>query len=366
MADNTLRCPDSDPKRRVGQPPAKSGPGAALHLALGAFQRSLPSRFRKPANELTQRIVDGITIPRAKAADSENPWFHGLALEETWAIAEGLRRALIHVDGEPSEEVEAIDLAVWEDVHRILDRELLAAADAHIRDQELGSRRILEDVSHDLRSPLNSILFLADALRAEHGGPLNPVQSRQMNVLYSATVTLVRLVNDLIDFARLGTREHITVAKAPFSMEPLLADVSNLAGPLTSHRNVTLSTKVGTDGPRFGDQHLLSRVLLNLIFNAIQAVDEGGSVSVEVSDSHTGDLMIEIRDSRVGTDIEQLRRVVSDAEAGLLPGETRGWTRGLGLTVCTRLVMAAGGRIVVTGESGGGAVFQVDLPFEAF
>ena len=86
-------------------------------------------------------------------------------------------------------------------------------------------------------------------------------------------------------------------------------------------------------------------------------------MSIAVLDTPGGDLRIEIGDDRVGTDIEHLRGLISDAEAGRRPGETRGWTRGLGLSICARLVKAAGGRMSIGGRSDTGAIFQVDLPF---
>ncbi len=210
---------------------------------------------------------------------------------------------------------------------------------------------------------MNSILFLADALRAEQSGPLNHVQERQVGVLYTAAVTLVKMVNDLIDFARLGTRERIRVAESSFSMESVLADVTNLVGPLVTHRGIELRTEVRAEGLRSGDPQLLSRVLLNLVSNAVQAVDEGGHVTVHVSESDDGHLRIEVADDRVGTDVEGLRQLLEAAERGALPGETRGWTRGLGLSISARLIRVAGGEITVCNLKGEGTVFTVSLPF---
>jgi signal transduction histidine kinase len=121
-------------------------------------------------------------------------------------------------------------------------------------------------------------------------------------------------------------------------------------------------------------------VLLNLVSNALEAVDSGGEVSLEFSDTDGGDLCIEISDDRAGTDVDALRRLMSVTE-DRWPGETRGWTRGLGLTISTRLVEAAGGRIdvmtistrlveaaggridVMSRGAGGSTIFRVDLPF---
>jgi signal transduction histidine kinase len=335
---------------------------AALLDRLNRFTLSLPSRFQAAGARLTDEVLCRAAVrPQGRAEVS--PWHEGLDLDEAWAIGEGWRQSLLQAQSDfvpGPEEGHRID---WDEIHRALDRELLQISKSFQAQIDRVHRRALEDVSHDLRSPLNSILFLADALRTEHSGPLTDVQSRQVGVLYSATVTLVRLVNDLIDFARLGSRELITITATSFSIDSVLNDVHQLVSPLTDHREVSLVMSLRTEGTRSGDPHLLSRVLLNLVSNAVEAVDEGGKVSVEVLDAPSGDLRIEIGDDRVGTDIEHLRGLISDAEAGRRPGETRGWTRGLGLSICARLVKSAGGRMSINGRPETGAVFQVDLPF---
>ena len=317
--------------------------------------QSLPERFRG-AGALLAREMLGSGLPVALTSDdraADRPWFSELEIEEAWAVAQAFRRA-VQETGAPADPVE---------LNSALDRTLLTAALATLDRTSDAHRRMVQDVSHDLRSPLNSILFLADALRSERSGPLTAAQSHQMGVLYTAAVTLVRMANDLIDFSRLGEgRERITVSAAPFSLETVVAEVSNLVGPLSTHRGVELQTLFAAEGLRNGDQRLLSRVLLNLVSNALEAVDSGGTVTLEFSDTDGGDLRIEVSDDRCGTDIEAIRQLLSISD-DRWPGETRGWTRGLGLTISARFVEAAGGRIDVQSRTGQGTVFRVELPF---
>jgi signal transduction histidine kinase len=328
-----------------------SAPGAPAPFDPDGLIARLPDRFQTAGERLVRKL------PRpgrphaessATAPDSE-PWYHGLGAEEAWAVAETFRRA-------PGESASP-------EYHAALDRALLDAALAAETRTAAAHRRMLEDVSHDIRSPLNSILFLADALRSERSGPLSEVQGRQVGILYTAAVTLVGLVNDLIDFARLDSRERVRVAESSFSVESALGDVRNLLGPIVDLRGVTLQVDIETDGLRSGDPQLLSRVLLNLLSNAVQAVDEGGRVSVRVDETPRGDLGVEISDDRVDTDEGHLRSLIDSAVAGRLPGETRGWTHGLGLSICARLVQAAEGRLQVGSQPGEGTVFRLELPF---
>lgn len=362
MSENALprsSSPDAeageDPGSRITRP-AWDGEESLL--------RSLPERFRHAGTKLARELYGPpgpvSVLQPDDGRTGEAPWHTGLELEEAWAVAQAVRRTIQQPGATADQERERADAS---DLHAALDRILLSAAVATLGRTSDAHRRMVQDVSHDIRSPLNSILFLADALRSERAGPLTTAQSHQMSVLYTAAVTLVRMANDLIDFSRLGVgQERIMVSEASFSLETVVADVRNLVGPLAVHRGAELRTVFDAEGLRNGDQRLLSRILLNLVSNALEAVDNGGVVTLEFSDTDQGDLRIEVSDDRGGTDVEALRQLLSITD-DRWPGETRGWTRGLGLTISARFVEAAGGRIDVLSRTGQGTVFQVELPF---
>ena len=184
--------------------------------------------------------------------------------------------------------------------HADLDAAAMEAASQVLDRHAFRQRRFLQDISHDLRSPLNSILFLSDALKSEHGGTLNPVQARQVEVLFMAAVTLVKMVNDVIDFARLGSSTPMASAMMPFSLETVITDVQSLVGPLVSHNDVELGIEVTAAGLRTGDSQVLNRVLLNLISNAAHALHDGGTVAVRVADQPDGGLGIRAAGRRAG------------------------------------------------------------------
>jgi signal transduction histidine kinase len=325
-------------------------------------------------------------------AEPTTPWdpariLHGLPLEvqpvARW-LEERLRvESTPEADGEPPN-VESFDIAAaavgavrgaivesadrGTPAHRVramharLDRDFVLLALAVLERQTAESRSLLRDVSHDLRSPLNSILFLADALATEHSGELNDVQRRQMGVLYGAAVSLVGLVNDLIDVTRLGDAASIDVAAEPFSVEAVLQEVDQLVGPLASHGDVNLAFRLETLGPRRGDRRILTRILINLVSNAVQATGPGGRVEVRAVENN-GSLRVTVTDSGSGADIEELRARLREFPLPAQTGRRQGWTHGLGLAICARLVDAAEGEVAVEVPEAGGCRFVVDLPF---
>lgn len=221
---------------------------------------------------------------------------------------------------------------------------------------------VLKEVSHDIRSPLNSILFLVDGLYGERSGPLTDAQRRQLGVVYSAAATLLNIVNDILDFARMSGDGGGEISEVPFPLSNVLADVRRLVGPIAEHRGCRLQTELEVQGPRRGDPQIVSRVLVNLVSNAIDAAGDEGEVVVRV----TGDderLVIHVLDDGDEADPERLRELTAAGSAAGPTTTLTGQTHGLGLVICGRMVRAAGGSLDVRRTSDEWTEFTVELPF---
>jgi signal transduction histidine kinase len=342
--------------------PGHSEPREAW-LSAGAGTRwwsleDVRARLSPEIHVAAERVLACMFLPDDAAEEAFEGLPSGLSLESIQSIIGAFRDAITEASdrGAPPRAVRG-----W---HERLDREGFRLGQTLVERGIADSRGLLQDVSHDLRSPLNSVLFLADTLLSGHSGPLNPIQQRQVGVLYTAAVTLVGLVNDLIDAARLGSATDVEISHAAFSVERVLSDVESLLSPLATHRHIDLAFQLETLGPRYGDPQMLSRVLINLLSNAIQAVDEGGRVEVKVGEPESGWLQALVHDDGPGDNTAELRALLADTNRDAYQGRRgAGWTHGLGLKICSRLVEAAGGTIGVEGEPGRGTVLTVDLPF---
>ena len=303
--------------------------------------------------------------------------------------------------GDLEELLEAQDVnQVWEELgslHRELDRQWEEGALPADRAVELRSRlsavalelgrvagdlevrayrQFLRDVSHDIRSPLHSIIFLTEALHSSRTDQRPQAEQRQLSTIYAAGTSLLNLVNDLLDYARIQQGEVDEVAEYAFSLSSVLSDVRQLLGPLVHHRDTELTARC-EEGERFvGDPHLLNRVLTNLVSNAVEAAGEAGHVSVRL-ESGDGGLLGEVRDDGGDVDVATLRALLdvpaADAPMTRIRRELDGSTHGLGLLICSRLVRQVGGWIEVeaidAGEGGedemsrSGTCFTFWLPF---
>jgi signal transduction histidine kinase len=273
-------------------------------------------------------------------------------LSQAWAALEAVREEI---------EEEAEDPTIRARQHSLLDLAAFKLAGAAVGQTVYSNRRVIEEIAHDIRSPLNSILLLADSLHQGHAGPLNAVQKREARVLYTAAVTLVRLVNDLMDAARLASDRH-KITRTPFSLSTVLAETRNLVAPLAAHRSVHLAFEPAT-GRRIGDRQLLSRVLLNLASNGVEAAGEKGTVALKIDESDDRSVLAHVRDTGRNADLDRLRALVAESDE-FYPRHDQGWTRGLGLAISGRLARAAGGEVTVERVLDGQTQFTVYLPFE--
>ncbi|HEV8265441.1 MAG TPA: HAMP domain-containing sensor histidine kinase [Gemmatimonadales bacterium] len=221
---------------------------------------------------------------------------------------------------------------------------------------------LLVDVAHDLRSPLTSILFLAETLQRGQSGDVNDVQHRQLGLIYTAALGLSSVASDIIELTR-GGNQLVEKEPEPLSVTAVLEAVRDIVRPMAEEKKLAVRLLATTTDERLGHPVALSRVLLNLTTNALKFTDRG---YVEIVTQEKGADRVEfaVRDSGKGIDpalvdtlYEPLRR--TSRRRGHLFSQT-----GLGLTICRKLVEAMGSELRVETRSGWGTrfFFELDLP----
>jgi signal transduction histidine kinase len=218
---------------------------------------------------------------------------------------------------------------------------------------------LIVELAHDLRSPLTSILFLSETLRQGQSGMLNPLQRRQLGIIYSASMGLVSMAADIIDLARggIGLLERERTA---FSITDAFENACDLVHPMIDDKQIELRHEVRTEDLRLGFPLALGRVLLNLTTNAIKFTEKG---------------FVELSAREVSA--EEVEFSVSDSGAGIIPDaiphlfepfrtspsrDRIGFSgSGLGLWICRRLVADMGGALRFESIPGLGTRFYFTL-----
>jgi len=221
---------------------------------------------------------------------------------------------------------------------------------------------LVVEVAHDLRSPLTSILFLAETLQRGRSGPVNPVQERQLGLIYSAAFGLSSVSSDVIELARGGDR-LVDLDPIPFSVTDILESVRDIVQPIAEEKSLTVRLTAPEADFRIGHPVALSRVLLNLTTNALKFTAEG---SVEVIARQTGARRIEfsVRDTGRGIPPQSMATLFEPFRRRQKSGEYAFSGSGLGLSICRKLVEAMGSslRVETTIGSGTRFFFELDLP----
>ena len=207
---------------------------------------------------------------------------------------------------------------------------------------------LLVGITHDLRSPLSSMLMLIERLRSGHAGPVTPQQEKQLGLLYSAAFGVVSLTNDALDMAR-GTAHDVAQAAAvPFSVAEVWKGVRALVHPIAEEKQLVLRWSGPVADRRVGHPGALHRVLLNLVTNALKFTSNG-SVTVSVSDLGKDQLRFEVADTGHGLPAAVKAQLL---RAGQLSSDPLVSSSGLGIAMCQQMLGAMDSRLEDVSEAG--------------
>ena len=221
---------------------------------------------------------------------------------------------------------------------------------------------LVVEVAHDLRSPLTSILFLAETLQRGRSGAVNPVQERQLGLIYSAAFGLSSVASDVIELARGGDR-LVDLDPIPFSVTDILESVRDIVLPIAEEKGLGVRIAPPNSDFRIGHPVALSRVLLNLTTNALKFTDEG---HVEVNARHTTRTGLEfsVQDTGRGIPPQAMNTLFLPFRRRVKSGDYKFSGAGLGLSICRKLVEAMGADLKVdtSPDTGTRFYFELDLP----
>lgn len=230
-----------------------------------------------------------------------------------------------------------------------------------LRAAEALRQQLTHLLIHDLNGPLSALKVNLSILLAGLEEPLRPQQQAILTNALGNAEHLSRLIRTLLDIARLE-EGRLPVKQEPLSLAALAAAACREQEAAFRAKGVTLEEALLPDlPPVLGDEDLLSRVLDNLLRNALEFTPAGGRVTVSAGGG-AGGVTLSVRDTGQGIP-EAFREKIFDkfaqAEVGAQGGR-RG--TGLGLTLCRLAVEAHNGRIWVESAEGRGSCFFVALP----
>jgi len=232
----------------------------------------------------------------------------------------------------------------------------------HLRRADELKSKFLSNMSHEFRTPLNSILALSRLLLSGTDGNLGVEQGKQVQFIRKAAESLTELVDDLLDLARVEAGKTV-VAPIEFSVASLFGALRGMLRPLLVGDAVALVFDDAADLPiLFTDEGKLSQILRNFISNAIKFT-EHGEVRIRARfDAAADAVTIEVSDTGIGIAEQDLEVIFQEFGQIAHPLQTRVKGTGLGLPLARKLAELLGGTVAVESVLGRGSTFAVTLP----
>ena len=239
--------------------------------------------------------------------------------------------------------------------------ELDDKADFLQRASELKSH-FLSNMSHEFRTPLNSILALGQILLDRLDGDLSGEQEKQVRLMRNSAQNLLDLVNDLLDLAKVESGK-VTIRPGNFSVNAMFAALRGMLRPLLMQNS---SVKLIFEDPEadiqiYSDEAKISQILRNFISNALKFT-ERGEVRVFVSQERDNSLHFSVSDTGIGIAAEDQERIFQEwtQVEGRLQKTAKG--TGLGLPLSRKLAQLLGGNVYVKSRLGEGSTFTAVVP----
>lgn len=244
---------------------------------------------------------------------------------------------------------------------KIYQEELAIARDQAESANKVKSR-LLAMLSHDIRTPLNAILWYAEMIMTEKMGTISKEQKETLQKIVSSSHQVNSLIHNLLNSTELESG-NVTIRIDSFQPERLIKIIMDLLEGAAESKGITLSCRITPDIPKIldGDFQRIQQVLINLVSNAIKFTNQGGVTvlmslvdkakwKIEVSD--TGPGIAEHTQSEIFKPFHQLNENQPSDQNGI----------GLGLSIVKEFSELMGGQVGLSSKVGHGSTFWVTLP----
>jgi PAS domain S-box-containing protein len=247
----------------------------------------------------------------------------------------------------------------------------LSLVEALQKAQEAGKakQQFLANMSHEIRTPMNAIIGMADLLWET---PLSPDQKEYVRVFRSSGESLLALINDILDLAKVE-EGRLDLEEVAFDLIDLTESTVEVFAVQAQKKGLEFGVRIDPSVPSWvmGDPGRLRQVLSNLLGNAVKFTEKGrirATVDVEVGgeppipdENETVGLRFSVVDTGVGIPQDRVATVFHRFMQVDASATRRFGGSGLGLAICQKLVDLMGGRVWVESEEGRGSAFHVSL-----
>jgi len=215
-------------------------------------------------------------------------------------------------------------------------------------------------VSHDLRSPFNSINGLANLMIEDLKRENLSKVKKYAELILDSSQNSIDLLKNLTEWSRMNT-DRLAFNPREIDIVSVINEVTGLLRPYAIQKSITIIKKTPSHLKIYADKEMMSSVIRNLISNAIKFSNPEGKIDISVSEKEN-EAVVEISDFGIGMKKETIEKLFRIGENVSTPGTQREHGTGLGLILVKEFISLHGGKIHVKSEVGKGSSFMVVLP----
>lgn len=206
------------------------------------------------------------------------------------------------------------------------------------------------ELAHEIRNPLGSIEIFASLIEERLDG--RPEEQGLAHQISVGVKSLNNIVSNMLTFTKAAEP-----MREPFDLNDLILSTLDFIKPVVSQHGIQLARRFDLDeAPILADKGMFRQLLLNLFFNALHALPQGGLLEVSTRQATPGSVQLAVRDTGAGIAPDKLARIFDPFYT------THRHGTGLGLLIVHRIVSQHGGTIAVESELNRGARFQIEIP----
>ncbi len=221
----------------------------------------------------------------------------------------------------------------------------------------------LSMMSHELKTPLNSIIGFSDAAKERIHGPISAAYAEYFENIHKAGTHLLSIINDVLDTASMD-QQDVTITPTKLSVLELAAEAASLCGTETHAKRVDVAPILTKSDLFIKADHLRTRqILVNLIGNALKFTPDGGRIGVDVELQPDDMVAITVWDTGIGIPVKDQKRIFDKfyrVEQDV--HHNNGAGTGLGLAIARHLARVMKGDLTLTSIPGEGSRFTLTLP----
>lgn len=232
---------------------------------------------------------------------------------------------------------------------------------AQLQDANHAKERLIALLSHDLRGPVKTIVFLLELMEDGFNDFDDEKKKQILNTCVNSGKSTVELMETLLDWARLQSDEK-KIQPQKTALKTFIDNTMESVRPMAVQKEIILSNQTSDDLSFYADTHMIATVVRNLLTNAVKFTPKNGRVTVKSENAVNEKVIIAVEDTGVGIKEEDIVKIFDISAGFTTPGTDNEKGNGFGMILCKEFVEKNNGNMKIESEPGKGTKISFELP----